>query len=194
MGVPADGCYEWERREDGKVPHFLHHDDDLLAFAGLYELRPDRDLPEDHPDRRLWTFTILTTTAHDAATETKTGRIKLQLDGAVAGTPTFTCCPACRTATLGYVHVVARYRRIGYGCTLAAAARERVPDYRWSAPLPGRRGRPGLPLPHPVPTGRTSVRPPTTRRQRAMIHTRQPHVAGRLATFCPSRPNVRYCR
>jgi GNAT superfamily N-acetyltransferase len=81
-------------------------------------------------------LTILTTTAHDVATEPETGRIKLQLDGAVAGTATFTCCPACRTATLGYVHVVARYRRLGYGRTLAAAARERVPDYRWSAPLP----------------------------------------------------------
>jgi putative SOS response-associated peptidase YedK len=65
--VPADGYYEWEHRDGEKIPHFLHHDDDLLAFAGLYELRPDRDLPEDHPDRWLWTYTILTTTAHDAA-------------------------------------------------------------------------------------------------------------------------------
>jgi putative SOS response-associated peptidase YedK len=65
--VPADGYYEWEKRDGKKIPHFLHHDDDLLAFAGLYELRPDRDLPDDHPDKWLWTYTILTTTAHDAA-------------------------------------------------------------------------------------------------------------------------------
>jgi hypothetical protein len=48
-----------------KVPYFLHGDD-VLAFAGLYELRPDPELPEDHPDRWLWTYTILTTTASDA--------------------------------------------------------------------------------------------------------------------------------
>jgi putative SOS response-associated peptidase YedK len=65
--VPADGYYEWEHRDGEKIPHFLHHDDDILAFAGLYELRPDPDLPEDDPDRWLWTYTILTATAHDAA-------------------------------------------------------------------------------------------------------------------------------
>ncbi|KDN21918.1 SOS response-associated peptidase [Amycolatopsis rifamycinica] len=65
--VPADGYYEWALRDGKKIPYFLHQDDDLLAFAGLYELRPDRYLPDDHPDKWLWTYTILTTTAHDAA-------------------------------------------------------------------------------------------------------------------------------
>jgi len=49
------------------VPHFLHGaDDDVLAFAGLYELWPDPATAEDDPDRWLWTFTILTTQATDA--------------------------------------------------------------------------------------------------------------------------------
>jgi putative SOS response-associated peptidase YedK len=49
--VPADGYFEWAAQSGSKtkVPYFLH--DDVLAFAGLYELRPDPDLPEDHPDR-----------------------------------------------------------------------------------------------------------------------------------------------
>jgi GNAT superfamily N-acetyltransferase len=65
-------------------------------------------------------------------------RTELQLDGGVVGTVTFTCCPACRTATLGYVYVVAGYRRLGYGRTLVAATRERLPEYLWTAPLPDR--------------------------------------------------------
>ncbi|WP_432564959.1 SOS response-associated peptidase [Kineococcus sp. SYSU DK003] len=66
--VPADGYYEWEKREGRtKVPHFLHAtDDDVLSFAGLYELWPDPAKDEDDPDRWLWTFTILTTQASDA--------------------------------------------------------------------------------------------------------------------------------
>ncbi|WP_432514523.1 SOS response-associated peptidase [Kineococcus sp. SYSU DK001] len=67
--VPADGYYEWEEREGRtrKVPHFLHAgDDEVLAFAGLYELWPDPAKEEDDPDRWLWTFTILTTRASDA--------------------------------------------------------------------------------------------------------------------------------
>ena len=64
--VPADGYYEWEKREGRKVPHFLHAPDGVLAFAGLYELWPDPAKAEDDPDRWLWTFTILTTRASDA--------------------------------------------------------------------------------------------------------------------------------
>ena len=45
-------------------------------------------------------------------------------------------CGRCRTATLDYVHVVAAYRRLGFGRTLVAAAVARAPSYRWTAPLP----------------------------------------------------------
>jgi putative SOS response-associated peptidase YedK len=66
--VPADGYYEWERRagQPGTVPHFLHVGDRLLTFAGLYELWPDPDVPDDDPDHWVRSFTILTTRAPDA--------------------------------------------------------------------------------------------------------------------------------
>ncbi|MFJ7216595.1 GNAT family N-acetyltransferase [Amycolatopsis sp. NPDC098790] len=74
--------------------------------------------------------------AHPAAAGAEPERIELHLDGAVVATATVTCCPACRTASLDYVHVVAGYRRLGYGRTLVAAAHARAPQYRWTAPLP----------------------------------------------------------
>lgn len=64
--IPADGYFEWMKVDNRKVPMFLHAEDGQpLAMAGLYELRPDPDLPEDHPDRWLWTCTVITTTATD---------------------------------------------------------------------------------------------------------------------------------
>lgn len=74
--------------------------------------------------------------AHPPAAGSLTGRIELTLDGTVVGTLTLTCCPACRVATLDYVHVVAGYRRLGYGRTLVAAAHARTTGYRRTAPLP----------------------------------------------------------
>jgi putative SOS response-associated peptidase YedK len=58
--VPAEGYYEWMPTDDGKIPMFLHGEQ-TLGFAGLYEIRRD---PGD-PDQWLWTYTIITTTAHD---------------------------------------------------------------------------------------------------------------------------------
>jgi hypothetical protein len=57
-----------------------------------------RHRPEDAPRQGLVLL------AHPAASGTVTDRIELQLDGAVVATATITCCPACRTAALGYVH------------------------------------------------------------------------------------------
>ncbi|WIV60724.1 GNAT family N-acetyltransferase [Amycolatopsis nalaikhensis] len=68
--------------------------------------------------------------------DTLTGHIELRLDGAVTGTATITCCTSCRSATLDYVQVAAGYRRLGYGRTLVAVARARMPGYTWTAPLP----------------------------------------------------------
>lgn len=72
--VPADGYFEWQAAaatEDGakprKQPYFLHRGGELLAFAGLYELWPDPDRPDDDPDKWVWTYTVLTTTAPDAS-------------------------------------------------------------------------------------------------------------------------------
>ncbi|MBY6368086.1 SOS response-associated peptidase [Rhodococcoides corynebacterioides] len=63
--IPADGYYEWEKREGAKVPHFLHTDG-VLAMAGLYELWPDPSLDDDDPNKWFWSTTVLTTTATDA--------------------------------------------------------------------------------------------------------------------------------
>jgi putative SOS response-associated peptidase YedK len=65
--VPALGYYEWQRTDQGKVAHFLHHPDSsqLLAFAGLYELWRDPDLPDDNPNKWLWTCSIITQPAAD---------------------------------------------------------------------------------------------------------------------------------
>ena len=50
--VPANGYYEWMKSEEGKkIPYFLHGDGDLIAMAGLYELWPDPELPEDDPEQ-----------------------------------------------------------------------------------------------------------------------------------------------
>jgi putative SOS response-associated peptidase YedK len=64
--VPADGYYEWQRVDGRKVPYFLHRDDHILVFAGLYELWPDPERAPDDPDRWLWSFTVLTRPAPDA--------------------------------------------------------------------------------------------------------------------------------
>ncbi len=63
--IPADGYYEWEKRDGTKVPHFLHPDDGVLAMAGLYEMWRDPSKSEDDPDRWLWSATILTRPATD---------------------------------------------------------------------------------------------------------------------------------
>lgn len=41
-------------------PYFLHGEGDLIAMAGLYELWPDPELPEDDPNKWVWTCTVLT--------------------------------------------------------------------------------------------------------------------------------------
>ncbi|MFD1211639.1 SOS response-associated peptidase [Arthrobacter sp. GCM10027362] len=65
--VPAEGYYEWQKTDGGKIPHYLHPDDGtLLGFAGLYEFWADPELPEDHEDKWLMTCTILTRPAQDA--------------------------------------------------------------------------------------------------------------------------------
>lgn len=65
--VPADGYYEWAGSGRGKTPYYLHDAHDaVLAMAGLYEIWRDPALPEDHPDRLLWTVSVITRAAPDA--------------------------------------------------------------------------------------------------------------------------------
>ncbi|MGN6607717.1 MAG: SOS response-associated peptidase [Jatrophihabitans sp.] len=64
--VPALGYYEWQKTDEGKVPHFLHDPDGaMLSFAGLYELWRDPAKADDDPDRWRWTCTIITQQADD---------------------------------------------------------------------------------------------------------------------------------
>lgn len=66
--VPADGYFEWEKRDGTKVPHYLHPEgeDQVLAMAGLYELWRPRPAEGEEPGEWLWSVTILTTTAADS--------------------------------------------------------------------------------------------------------------------------------
>jgi len=64
--VPADGFYEWEKREGSKQkqPWFIRRrDGEPLAFAGLWEIWHDPKIGDDAP--RIRTFTIITTEAND---------------------------------------------------------------------------------------------------------------------------------
>ncbi|WP_032386493.1 SOS response-associated peptidase [Rhodococcoides fascians] len=63
--IPADGYYEWEKRDGTKVPYFLH-EQGVLAMAGLYELWRDPTKADDDEDRWVWSATVLTSPAADA--------------------------------------------------------------------------------------------------------------------------------
>jgi putative SOS response-associated peptidase YedK len=88
--IPADGYYEWQteavisRGDDppyppvharskgkdighaAKQPFYIYRTDGgILAFAGLYELWRDQQVPEDHEDAWYWSATIITTDATD---------------------------------------------------------------------------------------------------------------------------------
>ena len=59
--VPADGFYEWEKKDKGKLPHFIHTSTgDPLALAGLWATWKDPETEERHR-----TCTIITTTPND---------------------------------------------------------------------------------------------------------------------------------
>jgi putative SOS response-associated peptidase YedK len=68
--IPADGYYEWMTLEhEGKKikqPYYIHRaDNGILAFAGIYELWRDKQLPEDHENAWYWSASIITTDATD---------------------------------------------------------------------------------------------------------------------------------
>jgi putative SOS response-associated peptidase YedK len=59
--IPADGFYEWKKRDGGKQPHFIHlADDEPFAFAGLWEQWTN---PED--GELIESCTIVTTEANE---------------------------------------------------------------------------------------------------------------------------------
>lgn len=70
--VPADGWYEWQvsptakdaKGRPRKQPFYMHRrDQDVVAFAGLYEFWRDRDATQDDPSAWVVSFTIITTSA-----------------------------------------------------------------------------------------------------------------------------------
>ncbi|WP_161888564.1 SOS response-associated peptidase [Pontibacter russatus] len=59
--VPADGFFEWQRTEHGKVPYrIMLKNEDLFTFAGLWDEWADKETGEV-----LHTFSIITTEAND---------------------------------------------------------------------------------------------------------------------------------
>ena len=64
--IPADGYYEWQTEGKAKQPFYIHRTDGgILAFAGLYELWKNPEVPDDHEDAWYWSATIITTDATD---------------------------------------------------------------------------------------------------------------------------------
>ena len=57
--VPTTGFYEWKKSNDSKTPYYVHlKNDDLFAFAGIYDRWKDSDGNE------LLSFAIITTDAN----------------------------------------------------------------------------------------------------------------------------------
>lgn len=53
--IPANGFYEWQKRDDGKQPFYIHpKDQSLFMFAGIWETW-------QHEGREWHTYSILTT-------------------------------------------------------------------------------------------------------------------------------------
>jgi putative SOS response-associated peptidase YedK len=64
--IPADGYYEWITEGKAKKPFYIYRTDSgLLAFAGIYELWRNSQVPEDHEDAWYWSGSIITTQATD---------------------------------------------------------------------------------------------------------------------------------
>jgi putative SOS response-associated peptidase YedK len=64
--IPADGYYEWMTEDRVKQPYYIYRTDGgILAFAGIYELWRNSQVPEDHEDAWYWSGSIITTQATD---------------------------------------------------------------------------------------------------------------------------------
>ncbi|RDV11902.1 SOS response-associated peptidase [Pontibacter diazotrophicus] len=59
--IPADGFFEWQKTEHGKVPHRIQlRSEDMFSFAGLWDEWIDKSTGEI-----LHTYAIITTEAND---------------------------------------------------------------------------------------------------------------------------------
>ena len=57
--IPANGFYEWQKSESGKIPYYIHREDDtVMGFAGLW------DSWTNPAGERIESCTIVTTAAN----------------------------------------------------------------------------------------------------------------------------------
>lgn len=76
--IPADGFYEWQQLEHGKLPHYIHlRDGSPMGFAGLWSTWRDRATGE-----RIRSCAIITTEAHSSLAPIH-ARMPVMLDPAV---------------------------------------------------------------------------------------------------------------
>jgi len=67
--VPVDGFYEWQKRDKGKVPFYIHRSTGMpFGLAGLWEFWVPKEIgrQEEGNSTPLYTFTIITTKASPA--------------------------------------------------------------------------------------------------------------------------------
>jgi putative SOS response-associated peptidase YedK len=76
--IPADGFFEWEQLEGGKLPHYIYlKDGSPMAFAGVWSTWRDPETGD-----RIRSCTIITTNAHPMLAPIH-GRMPVTLDPAV---------------------------------------------------------------------------------------------------------------
>jgi putative SOS response-associated peptidase YedK len=62
--VPASGYFEWQIRETGKQPYFIHEGDRDLAMAGVIRGWKDKSKGDGDPDQWRLSMAIITRDAH----------------------------------------------------------------------------------------------------------------------------------
>jgi putative SOS response-associated peptidase YedK len=73
--IPADGFYEWQQLERGKLPHYIYlRDGSPMAFAGVWSSWRDRET-----GNRIRSCAIITTAAHPTLARIH-GRMPVMLD------------------------------------------------------------------------------------------------------------------
>lgn len=58
--IPASGYFEWQATESGKVPFYIHPEEGMLAFAGIYSWWRDPSKQANDPSRWVLSCSILT--------------------------------------------------------------------------------------------------------------------------------------
>lgn len=58
--IPASGYYEWQVLGEGKLPHYIHPFEGMLAFAGIYSFWKDPSKQQSDPARWVLSVSMLT--------------------------------------------------------------------------------------------------------------------------------------